>query len=156
MIGRNWDEIPGDEGEPENDVLPSPYVAEERALRDELVRLDGILSVGPLSVIAVPRPGGSGHVYLSGRETLLTSFIERAYEMGEDDARRLVQRYPTVLVWAEVVVRGRRTADRAASAVRGGGGRSTGPSQLPRGRAASGSADDAAQEPGEEGGGEHC
>lgn len=108
MSGRVTGERPGDEADHRNDVLPLPCVVEERFLREEMDRLDGTWANGPPSIIAVLRPGGSGHIYLSGLETLFSAFVERAYRLGEDDASRLVGRCPTVLANAEVFATGRR------------------------------------------------
>lgn len=153
MRGRMEDGQPGDEAEVENDVLPLPLVADERALRAELDRLDGTWTEGPLSVIAVPRPGG-GQVYLAGQTTLFSNFSERAYVMGEEQAGRLVQRFPLVLGGAEVVVRGRRHLRSHSRADRQRGVRSTGPNQRPQGQSANGSADNSAQHPSEHGEGQ--
>lgn len=156
MRGRGEDGPPGDEGEPEEMVLPLPYVAEERALREELERLNGTWTDGPLSVIRVPRPGGSGWIYLSGPETLFTNFVERAYVLAEDDAKRLIGSYPVVLRCAEVVVRGRRPRS-AESLDQRCGGRSSVPSGRPReagrgtGRKGSGSRQDVSHDAGEQG-----
>ena len=99
-------EIPGEEEEPESLVLPTPCVIEERALRDELKRLNGTWAIGRLSVISIPRPGG-GWIFLSGRTTLFSNFRERAYLLGEDDAYRLIQECPNVLKSAKILIRDR-------------------------------------------------
>ena len=150
MMRRSRDRPPGDEAGQMalDEVLPTPYVAEERALRKELERLNGTWTAGSSAVIVVPRPGG-GLVYLSGRGTLLSIFRERAFVMGESQARRLAQRYATVLAGAEVVVWGGET-DPAAIASRTHGRRPKSRSQRPRGRAADESADDAAQHAGDD------
>lgn len=104
MRGRVGD---GDEGGDERVVLPTPYALEEISLYIELEHLNGTWTGGKPSIIRVPRPGGSGWIYLSGRRTLYTLFFERAYVLGENDALRLIERYPRVLEGAKVVVRGR-------------------------------------------------
>ena len=108
MMGNDRDEIPCEEieGEPESLVLPMPYVIEERALRGDLERLDGTWTEGPVLVITIPRPGG-GHVYLCGTKTLFSNFVERAYVMDEENARRIVLEYPTLLEGAKILVRDR-------------------------------------------------
>lgn len=159
MRGRGEDGRPGHEAEAEKDVLPMPYVVEKRALWAELEQLDGTWTDGPPSIIAVPRPGG-GHVFLSGRTILFTSFAERAYVLGAEVARRLVQTYPAVLEGAEVVVKDRRCFLSASPADHRGEGRSAAPRWRPRndevdrGRSASGSAENSAHDPGEHGEGQ--
>src|SRR4051794_5742585 len=103
MRGRGEADDPGAKAEVEEIVLPTPYVAEERALRKELERLNSTWTAGSMSVIAMPRSGG-GWIYLAGRETMFTNFLERAYVLGTRDAWRLVGRYPAVLKGAEVIV----------------------------------------------------
>jgi hypothetical protein len=102
MTEENEVDRPDAEVEPERILLPLPYVIEERGLRDELVRLNGTWASGRLSVISIPRPGG-GWIFLSGQKTLFSNFAERAFVMGEDNARRLVERCPTVLEGAKVI-----------------------------------------------------
>ena len=106
MSGLVTGERHGDEADDWNYVLPLPYVIEGRALRGELKRLNGSWAIGPLSVVSIPRPGG-GWVFLSGRKTLFSNFVDRAYLMGEDDAYRLIQECPNVLKGAKVLIRGR-------------------------------------------------
>ncbi len=105
MKRNDENQIPGEEEEPESLVLPTPCVIEERALRDELKRLNGTWAIGRLSVISIPRPGGNW-IFLSGKKTLLTNFRERAYQMGEDDAERLIKIFPNLLKDARILNRG--------------------------------------------------
>jgi hypothetical protein len=79
---------------------------QERALRNDLNRLDKTETVGPLSMITVPRPKG-GDVYLSGIPYLFSNFSERAYMIGEHTAHELIIKHPVLLKDAKVHVRRR-------------------------------------------------
>jgi hypothetical protein len=150
MRGRDEDDCLGDEAgeEYEEFVLPTPYVAEERALRSELERLNGTRTNGKLSVIKIPRSGG-GWIYLSGLTTLFSNFWERAYGLGANDSEHLIKKCPTVLKGAKVVLRDRTVARGGAVADQGLGDRWRQPvgTEEDRGRALSGSGEDTANEP---------
>lgn len=147
MKGHGTDESSSDEAEAT--VLPTPYVTEERDLRAELERLNGTWADGLPSVITLPRPGGGLWIYLSGMTTLFTNFVERAYVLGEEDARRIILRYPALLGHAEVVARGRRTSGHRTLADQRLGDESAGPSRRRWGEVAIGLSGDPAHDPGE-------
>ncbi len=81
--------------------------SQERALRDELSALDGTAFEGHKCVISIARTAESKQrLFLSGIPYLFTLFAERAYELDEPSAKRLIERYPDVFTNAQIHLRG--------------------------------------------------
>jgi len=64
-------------------------------LQDELSNLHGTEFDGPRCIIFFPFDTPTK--YLAGYPYLFTGFAERAYELGEHTARKLIERYPELL-----------------------------------------------------------
>ena len=77
--------------------------SERTQLWAALRRMNGKPFRGRRCAITVPQDGQ--RLYLSGTPYLFSAFSERAYELGTDQAKKLIERCPLLLGKAEVIVR---------------------------------------------------
>lgn len=70
-------------------------------LKDELSKMDGKPFDGARSIIFFPF--ATPTKYLSGLPYLFSYFPERAYELGENTAKQLIEDYPGVLAGATIL-----------------------------------------------------
>jgi hypothetical protein len=76
--------------------------SERKLLSDALGRMNGKSFRGRRCMITVPQDGQ--RLYLSGTPYLFSTFAERAYELGTDQAEKLIERCPVLLGKAEILI----------------------------------------------------